>query len=254
MITDQSEELKLAQEELEATSTILTAQQRKDSSSTSPIAITSSVSLVTRNSARYPSNKNRVYYRVPRLPNSMALYSTEQTEVFRQIEDVSSAQTSLRKRVSKFVDTSTSQPSIRSPLRSVKIFDENSRHQVQRCQKLQEYFDSLHDETRTTREAEFSENVLNIAWLVWNRLREHFMKNKLCLEVPDACPGQEDNFMYTWSEGEHYLECEIFGSGEIEFFYRNRENGRNWAEDTTLKQPFSKAILEKVELFTQSLV
>jgi hypothetical protein len=254
MMTDQSEQLKLTQEELEATSTVLTAQQRKDSSYTSLIAISSFVSVVTKTSAKYPSNKNRIYCKVPRFLNSMALYSTEQTGVLKQIGYVSSAQTSLGKRAGKFVATSTSKLLTRLPSQPVNICDENSNRQVQRHQKLQEYLDLLRDEIRITGEVEFSENILDLAWLVWKKLREHFMKNKLCLEVPDACPGQKDNFMYTWSEGEHYLECEIFGNGEIEFFYRNRKNGRNWAEDTTLKQPFSKAILEKVELFTQSLV
>jgi hypothetical protein len=76
------------------------------------------------------------------------------------------------------------------------------------------------------------------------------MNGKLYIEVPDACPGRRDNFMYTWSKEEHYLECEIFGSGEIEFFYRNRETGKNWGEDTTIAQVLSPVILEKVKLFT----
>lgn len=272
-ITDKSEELKLAQEELEATATILTNQQRENSSSISSIAITSSVPLVAKTSAKYRNNMDRVGYIVPRFPNSVCLYSSRQTEQFSPIEkqakdsqhdiavytfahsvvgnNAGSAQDWLRKRTSKFATASISRLSTYSPNLPFNILNKKAGLQAQRHQELQAYLDLLHDEARATRESEFSERVLDMAWLVWTRLRKHFIKGELCLEVPDACPGQKDNFMYTWSKEEHYLECEFFGSGEIEFFYRNRETGRNWAEDTTFEQPFSKTILEKVELFTQ---
>ena len=103
---------------------------------------------------------------------------------------------------------------------------------------------------RITGEVEFSEKVIELSWSVWEALKSQLLEVKgLHLEVPDACPGSRDNFMYTWSKAEHYFECEIFGTGEIEFFYRNRNNGQVWGEDTTLEQAFSTDILDKASLF-----
>ncbi len=57
--------------------------------------------------------------------------------------------------------------------------------------------------------------------------------------------------MYTWSKSEYYLECEIFATGAIEFFYRNRNTREVRGEDTTLEQGFSTDILDKVSLFIE---
>ncbi|WP_026098232.1 hypothetical protein [Kamptonema formosum] len=120
-----------------------------------------------------------------------------------------------------------------------------------RCHGVRVYLDSLKKEARVTGETEFSEKVLDLSWSVWEKLKNLFEARGQCLEVPDACPGSRDNFMYTWSKAEHYLECEIFGTGEIEFFYRNRKNGAVWGEDTTLEQGFSKEIFDKASLFIE---
>ena len=123
--------------------------------------------------------------------------------------------------------------------------------QQQRSESLRVYLDSLKNEARVTGETEFSERVLNLSWSVWERLTSLFQARGLWLEVPDACPGSKNNFMYTWSKSEYYLECEIFGTGEIEFFYRNRNTGEVWGEDTTLDQGFSSDILDKASLFIE---
>lgn len=128
---------------------------------------------------------------------------------------------------------------------------EATNHQRQRCQGLRLYLDSLKNEVREARDATFSERVLNLSWSVWEALKSRFEAQGLCLEVPDACPGSRDNFMYTWSKSEHYLECEIFATGEVEFFYRNRNTGEVWGEDTTLEQGFSADILDKASLFIE---
>lgn len=129
---------------------------------------------------------------------------------------------------------------------------ETTNHQRQRCQRLRLYLDSLKNEVREEKDAKFTERVLNLSWSVWEALKTVFEKTKeLCLEVPDACPGSKDNFVYTWSKSEHYLECEIFGTGEVEFFYRNRNSGEDWGEDTTLEQGFSTDILDKCSLFSE---
>lgn len=131
--------------------------------------------------------------------------------------------------------------------RLLKAYKEGNekRHQELRC-----YLDALQIQAKSTGEAEFTILVLDTAWQVWLVVREYFFLQDLCLEVPDACPGQRDNFMYTWSKAEYYLECEIFSSGEVEFFYRNRDSGEVWGEDTTLEQGFSTTIFDKAALFT----
>lgn len=120
-----------------------------------------------------------------------------------------------------------------------------------RCQRLRAYLETLRKEAISSREIEFSEKVLDLSWSVWQKLNNWFETRELHLEVPDACPGFRDNFMYTWSKAEHYLECEIFGTGEIEFFYRNRKTGQVWGEDTTIDQGFSTDILHKARLFIE---
>ena len=125
------------------------------------------------------------------------------------------------------------------------VSSNNERH----CE-LRAYLNSLSAEAISTGEIEFTTRVLENAWLVWEELRNHFVSTGKFLEVPDACPGTNNNFMFTWSKAEHYFECEIFGNGEVEFFYRNRNNSNVWGEDTTIGQEFSADILEKALLFT----
>ncbi len=116
-----------------------------------------------------------------------------------------------------------------------------------RHQKLKEYLDSLRSEAETG--VDFTESALDISWQVWERLKEYFQSQHSYLDIPDACPGYRDNLMYTWSQEAHYFECEIFGNGEVEFFYRNRENNEVWGEDTRIDQKFSRDILDKASLF-----
>lgn len=119
----------------------------------------------------------------------------------------------------------------------------------ERHKELQAYIDSLRSEVRVSYEAEFTESVLDTAWKVWESLKMAISARGLCLEVPDASPGNQNNFMYVWSKGDDYFECEIFGTGEVEFFYRNRNSGKNWGEETTIEQQFSRTILDKAALF-----
>lgn len=121
-----------------------------------------------------------------------------------------------------------------------------------RQQNLLKYLNDLSLETQSE-ECEFTYVVIEMAGQVWKKLRAYFYTKERFLEIPDACPGNNDNFMFTWSRKEHYFECEIFGSGEVEFFYRNRQTGQNWGEDTTLEKLVSEIspdIVEKTTLFT----
>jgi hypothetical protein len=154
-----------------------------------------------------------------------------------------------KERRGKFLSSPSSDWSKNLPRTPKKV--EAIHPQQQRYQNLRVYLDSLKNEARVTGETEFSERVLNLSWSVWERLTSLFQARGQWLEVPDACPGSKNNFMYTWSKSEYYLECEIFGTGEIEFFYRNRNTGEVWGEDTTLDQGFSGDILDKASLFIE---
>lgn len=123
------------------------------------------------------------------------------------------------------------------------------QHENQHKQLLA-YLETLRIEAQSAGEIEFTVSLINLAEQVWSHLKNHFRTQGKCLEVPDACPGSNDNFMYVWSTAEHYLECEIFGDGTVEFFYRNRSTGDNWGEDTTLGYGLSTTIFAKVALFT----
>ncbi|MEO1401224.1 MAG: hypothetical protein AAFV72_08185 [Cyanobacteria bacterium J06635_1] len=111
------------------------------------------------------------------------------------------------------------------------------------------YLASLRTEAKSDDEARVMLSILDIAERVWGKLNNHFEEGGRKLEIPDACAGDQDDFMYTWSKNEHYLECEIFGNGNIEFFYRNRHSSEVWGEDTTLDNGFSNAIFEKLSIF-----
>lgn len=162
-------------------------------------------------------------------------------EILPQLEGVEG------KELSQKIDDVTRRLEKDEPIqRLLQQFEEGNQ---ERHEKLRLYLDSLRSEARATGESEFSVAALDTAWQVWIILRNYFLSKGLCLEVPDACPGKQDNLMYAWSKAEHYFECEIFGTQEVEFFYRNRNSGEVWGEDTTLEQEFSHTIFDKAALF-----
>jgi hypothetical protein len=165
----------------------------------------------------------------------------------RKAEILPQLEGSEGKKLSQKIDNVTKTLNKDEPIkRLLQQFEEGNQ---ERNQKLQLYLDSLRFEAKSTSESEFSIATLDSAWQIWIKLKNYFLSKGLCLEVPDACPGYKDNFMYTWSKAQHYLECEIFGTQEVEFFYRNRNNGEVWGEDTTIEQEFSPTILDKAALF-----
>jgi hypothetical protein len=125
------------------------------------------------------------------------------------------------------------------------------REHLKRNESLDHYMGSLRSEATSIHDSEFTIFLIDYSWKISQELSKIFSKRGSYLSVPDACPGQNNNFMYTWSKGKYYLECEIFGSGEVEFFYKNRETGDVWGEDTTLEEGFSSNILDKVALFVE---
>lgn len=116
---------------------------------------------------------------------------------------------------------------------------------LERSQRLQAYLDSLYVDSSGQERDDF----LKYVWQIWSTLRDIFDNRGLCLEVPDSCPG-ENEFIYVWSKGEHYLECEVFVDESVEFFYKNRLTSEIWGEDTKLEDGFSIETLEKLSIFS----
>jgi hypothetical protein len=69
------------------------------------------------------------------------------------------------------------------------------------------------------------------------------------LPVPDACPGPDGQLLYTWDQGEHHLELEVFPEGASEFFYSNRVTNELWECDYRVTQPLPAEALVKLDLF-----
>jgi len=114
--------------------------------------------------------------------------------------------------------------------------------------KWESYVSELYSEAELI-DSGFSTKVLDNARQILNRLNSHFRRDHLFLEIPDACPGESDNFMFVWDKGDNYLECEIFGNGAVEFFYRNRATNEVWGEDITVDAKLTPAIMKKLMLF-----
>ncbi len=93
---------------------------------------------------------------------------------------------------------------------------------------------------------ELSSETASLAWRTWNQLRK---ATSYALPVPDACPGPDNQLLYTWDNTEHHFEVEIFPEGTGEFFYRNRVSGQLWEAEYTVGQPVPQEIIDKLELF-----
>jgi hypothetical protein len=135
--------------------------------------------------------------------------------------------------------------------RLIKSYQFLERAHLKRNESLDHYMGSLRSEATSIHDSDFTIFLIDYSWKIWQELSKVSSKRGFYLSVPDACPGQNNNFMYTWSKDEHYLECEVFGSGEVEFFYKNRETNDVWGEDTVLEEGFSSNILDKVALFAE---
>jgi len=118
--------------------------------------------------------------------------------------------------------------------------------------RLQDYLEKLRQEALAMNEVEFTVAVVDIAEQMWERLnREVVITPGKHLTIPNTCPGSNDNIMYTWFQKGHYLECEVFGDGNVEFFYRNFKDKQVWGEDTTFDKDFSIDIVDKILYFVQ---
>lgn len=101
---------------------------------------------------------------------------------------------------------------------------------------IKERYEKLLAYMKTVKQGGISAEILDISLGTLCMLID-FMNNKgLSLRIPNACSGESDNFMYVWSDDQHYLECEIFTSKIVEFFYKDRVSNTVWGLDTYLSK------------------
>ena len=84
-------------------------------------------------------------------------------------------------------------------------------------------------------------------WNLWEMLYNVMNKR---LRVPSACPGNDHDMMFTWRNGEHYLELEILPNAPAEFFYKNRRTGELWEHDYVFDTSLPQDVKDKLALFT----
>lgn len=80
-------------------------------------------------------------------------------------------------------------------------------------------------------------------------------KTTQTLKIPDCVLSGIDPLScirYMWDSDEHYLSCEIYKDGTLEFFYKNRFTNEDWSEDSNIyKKNFSDKLLDKLTLFVE---
>lgn len=127
-----------------------------------------------------------------------------------------------------------------------------TEYQLNRRKRMNSYLNSLKDEAKRING---DESVIWLAEDLITLLIHKLAQGNKVLEIPDCCPSESNegdfHIILTWDKDEHYLECEIFNNGDIEFFYRNRFTKQDWGEDTTLTQPLSEEVIEKLSLFVE---
>lgn len=97
--------------------------------------------------------------------------------------------------------------------------------------------------------SELSKTV-EVGRILWQKLSSLLSNLDRCLVEPNVCPGDDGHIMYSWIKEELYLECEFWESGKVEFFYRNRDSGELWGEDTSIDEEFSAQAIEKLAHFS----
>ncbi len=97
-----------------------------------------------------------------------------------------------------------------------------------------------------TSQDEISPPMIDLAWSAWIALRD---ATSPTLPIPDACPGPDGELLYTWDREEHHFEAEVFPSGAVEFFYRNRLTDELWEHDGMIDDPIPESVIAKMSLF-----
>lgn len=97
---------------------------------------------------------------------------------------------------------------------------------------------------------EVTKDILNLSKSVIECLLSRIRDKNRFLLIPNVCPGLNNNFMYVWDNGENYLECEIFLSGDVEFFYKERTTNHVWGIDTLIGVSIPDEVVSKLLLFS----
>ena len=110
--------------------------------------------------------------------------------------------------------------------------------------RIKELWDYL-DENRS--KALISDETAAMARRIWDDLNAATASS---LSVPDACPGLEGDFLYTWEHADHHFEIEIQPGSSPTLFYLNRKSGETWEGDFEMGSPLPTDVLQKLQLFT----
>lgn len=97
---------------------------------------------------------------------------------------------------------------------------------------------------------EVTKGVLNLSKGVIKCLLSRIRSENKFLLIPDACPRLNNNFMYVWDDGDNYLECEVFLSGNVEFFYKERTTNHIWGIHTLIGVSIPNEVVNKLLLFS----
>jgi hypothetical protein len=137
-----------------------------------------------------------------------------------------------------------------------------TEYQLNRRRRMNSYLNSLKDEAKRING---DESVIWLAEDLITLLIHKIAQQGKVLEIPDCCPSESNegdfHVMFAWDKDEHYLECEIYNTGLIEFFYRNRLTNKTWSWETIyalfsdtgvhVQALCSNELIEKLSLFTE---
>jgi hypothetical protein len=110
---------------------------------------------------------------------------------------------------------------------------------LRRVQGLVDYLNQMVDQELIT------PRVARLAWNAWTALSN---STGNALPVPDACPGPDGELLYTWDQGEHHLELEIFADTPAEFFYENEASGEVGEATFVIGEPVPAEVLTRLQI------
>lgn len=120
-----------------------------------------------------------------------------------------------------------------------------------RARGLLDYFDRLAVESAEAG-ALFTKSAVDNSWRCWHQVSRKFEETfGLKLQVPNACPGDNDNVLLSWDDGKLHVECEVFGDGRVEFFKSDRSTEAFDGVDAEIDDPIAKQVLDWLTHFAR---
>jgi len=95
----------------------------------------------------------------------------------------------------------------------------------------------------------FTKNAIHNTIKTWENINLHFSGLGKQIKVPNACPGENDNILIVWSQDSFYLECEVFGNGKREYFFRERLSGNNKSFDFLETEEETNEVYQLLNIF-----